>query len=122
MNSLDVGAYVFTYNIAKESEGCMSYETWVPRSGFRATSLAHLLDELSGSRDVQGLRITFTGPGFFIRAAVFNEPEFQRLHVELNDQICRLLVARKSFRETISVHVQLSLLKNVRPASHWIFW
>jgi hypothetical protein len=118
---LEVGPLSFTYNVAHVRDSCMIHESWVPCQEFRAGSLAQLMDELPEARNATGLRITVSGPGFRIRGLVFAEHDFQRLKVEFNDQVCRLLVMRDSVQRNISVHVQLFILKDVPPAFHWIF-
>lgn len=120
-NTCHIGSFQFKYSLGEDFNGYMSYKTWEPPHKFKVTSLSELMSELPGAGDASGVRISFTGPGFCIRGVTFDESDFKRLKVELNDQVCRLLINRKTVWDNFNVHVQIMILREVQPTSHWIF-
>ena len=120
-NPRHIGGFKFRYSLGEESSGYMSYTSWEPPQEFKANSLLELMSELPRANRASGIRISFSGPGFCIRGVAFDESDYRRLKVELNDQVCRLLVNRKSVWDNFNVHVQIMLLQGGQPASLWIF-
>lgn len=120
-NPRHIGSFKFRYSLGEDSSGYMSYTPWEPPQEFKANSLLELMSELPRGNKASGIRVSFSGPGFCVRGVAFDESDFGRLKVELNDQVCRLLVNRKSVWDNFNVHVQIKLLKGGQPVNPWIF-
>ncbi|KAJ6440936.1 AAA family ATPase [Purpureocillium lavendulum] len=122
-NPDDVGVVRFTYSISIQGDSQILHKSWSPITSFPVKSLAQMMKEVPQAVGASGVRVIFTGPSVYVALEAFNEDDFKRLRIEVNDQVCRTLVCRDSpiSAANLNLHTQIFVITEEEPPHNLIF-